>query len=69
MSYIIMTDNGEMRSKMRENMRRSSGNRYFDGNRNFEDGYREGYRHGWEDSEEENGESYRRERDSRGRYM
>lgn len=81
MSTIIIDDGGEMRSQMREKMRRNyrynSGNRMWDDGyrhdgRTYEDGYREGYKHGYEDGEEDSGgggENYRRERDSRGRYM
>lgn len=75
--YIIIDEGGSqrMRSEMRENMRRQS-NRYWDGNyrhgsnKTYEDGYREGYEHGWKDHDEySDSENYRRERDSRGRYI
>lgn len=37
----------------------------------YNDGYRQGYKHGWEDKEEDwdDEESYRCQRDSRGRYI
>lgn len=73
---IIIKDdsNGkeQMRSSMREEMRRggnyrSGGNYRGGGNYRTEEAYREGYRHGWEDSEDE--EHYRRQRDSMGRFV
>lgn len=81
MAWIFVDKEGEegqssMRQQMRRNMR--SGYRYDgdmmmrsgSGSGNYRDGYRMGYRHGWEDSEDEmEDEHYRRQRDSRGRYM
>lgn len=81
MAWIFVDKEGEegqssMRQQMRRNMR--SGYRYDGdsmmrggyGSGNYRDGYRMGYRHGWEDSEDEmDDEHYRRQRDSRGRYM
>lgn len=81
MAWIFVDKEGEegqssMRQQMRRNMR--SGYRYDgdmmmrsgSGSGNYRDGYRMGYRHGWEDSEDEmDDEHYRRQRDSRGRYM
>lgn len=81
MAWIFVDKEGEegqssMRQQMRRNMR--GGYRYDgdmmmrsgSGSGNFRDGYRQGYRHGWEDSEDEmDDEHYRRQRDSRGRYM
>ena len=81
MALIFVDKEGEegqssMRQQMRRNMR--GGYRYDgdmmtrsgSGSGNFRDGYRMGYRHGWEDSEDEmEDEHYRRQRDSRGRYI
>lgn len=79
MGYIIKTDDGnESRSQMRDSLRRMyHGNRYYDGYRGdgngktYHDGYREGYKDGRDDERDESewGDGYRRERDSRGRYM
>jgi hypothetical protein len=84
MSYIFIDKDGEqgggqsqMRQQMRSQMRsyrygnrNYGGYRMHDGYRSYEDGYRDGYKHGYEDSEDDgNEEGYRRERDSRGRYM
>ena len=73
----------QMRQQMRSQMRSYRyGNRNYSGYRmhddgyrhpdgkSFEDGYRQGYKDGYEDSEyDDDEERYRRERDSRGRYM
>lgn len=63
----------EMRSQMRRNMRRGGGYRNYGGSTSmrgdYGEGYRQGYKHGWEDSEDEMDEDFRRQRDSRGRYM
>lgn len=81
MAWIFVDKEGEegqssMRQQMRRNMR--GGYRYDGdsmmrggyGSGNYRDGYRMGYRHGWEDSEDEmDDEHYRRQRDSRGRFM
>lgn len=79
MGYIILDKEGEDGGKMRENMRRtmmrSGGNVMMRGTGmgNHESAYRMGYRHGWEDSEDEmmkdDGEQFRRMRDSRGRFI
>lgn len=76
MGWIFVDkDSGESKSQMRSSMRRnmrSGGYRNYGGinmRDEYEQGYREGYKHGWEDSEEESDESYRRSRDSRGRFM
>jgi hypothetical protein len=77
MGYIILDKEGEDGGKMRENMRRNmrGGYRYeghspmMRGGDLWEQGYRMGYRHGWEDYEDDVDENYRRQRDSRGRYM
>lgn len=76
MGWIFVDkDSGESKSQMRSSMRRnmrSGGYRNYGGMNmrdEYEQGYREGYKHGWEDSEEESDESYRRSRDSRGRFM
>lgn len=77
MGYIILDKEGEDGGKMRENMRRNmrGGYRYeghspmMRGGDSWEHGYRMGYRHGWEDHEDDVDENYRRQRDSRGRYM
>ena len=61
-----------MRQQMRRNMRRGGNYRRYDTDAmrgDYHEGYRQGYKHGWEDSEEESEESYRRSRDSRGRFM
>lgn len=81
MAWIFVDKDSEggqssMRQQMRRNMR--SGYRYDGdammrggyGSDNFRDGYRQGYRHGWEDSEDDmDDEHYRRQRDSRSRFM
>jgi hypothetical protein len=81
MGYIILDREGEDGGKMRENMRRNmrGGYRYeghspmMRGGDSWEHGYRMGYRHGWEDSEDDmmkdDGEKFRRMRDSRGRFI
>lgn len=75
MPFIVINDDKgnkeQMRSNMREQMRRnyrSSGGGYHGESQSYrtEEAYREGYEHGWRDSEDE---EYRRERDSRGRFM
>jgi len=65
------SEGGNVRSQMRSQMRSGgSSYRYMGGSGNYRDGYRDGYKHGWEDSEDDmSDESYRRARDSRGRYM
>lgn len=64
-------EGGQMRSRMRRNMR-MGGYRSYGGNTSMRDeykrGYETGYRHGVEDWEDED-ESYRRRRDSMGRYV
>lgn len=78
MAYIILDKEGEsgMRQQMRRNMR--GGYRTHDGGMgttmmrgNYNEGYRQGYKHGWEDHEDDmmEDENYRRQRDSRGRYI
>lgn len=75
MGYIIINrDKEEEMDGMRTRMRRSMRGDYrYDGTpRMRHEGYdpdkmyETGFRHGWEDAEEEH---YRRERDSRGRYV
>lgn len=76
MSWIFVDkesgDGNDMRQKMRRNMR-DGGYRQYGGMNmrdNYSEGYRQGYKHGWEDHEDEEDEmKYRRERDSRGRYI
>lgn len=78
MGYIIINRDSEEMEGMRSNMRRSmrGGYRSYGGSgvsmrsskNDEEEMYRMGYRHGWEDKEDEEAE-YRRQRDSRGRYM
>ena len=68
------SESGEMRSQMRRNMRggyRGGSYPTMRGGGSYEHGYRMGYKHGWEDSEDEMGGDmdYRRQRDSRGRYV
>lgn len=67
---------GEMRQQMRRNMRgsyRYNSDPMMRGNSNsggYHEGYRQGYKEGWEDKEDDmNEEMYRRQRDSRGRFM
>lgn len=75
MGYIVINkDEDGMRREMRRSMRigyRREG--YTPMMRGVEDGdrmYRMGYCHGWEDHEDEMDEpDFRRQRDSRGRYM
>lgn len=78
MSWIFVDkekgSEGEMRQQMRRNMR--GGYRYNtdpmmrDNTGNYREGYRQGYKHGWEDHEDDmDDEMYRRQRDSRGRYI
>ena len=82
MGYIFVDkekeSQGQMRDHMRHEMRygnyRGSGNYRSYGNAptmrdNYNEGYRQGYRHGWEDNEDDMNEEYRRQRDSRGRYV
>lgn len=76
MGYIILNTDREdemsgLRSNMRSRMR--SGNYRHDGitpmmrhDDEKERMYEMGFRHGWEDAEDEH---YRRQRDSRGRYI
>ena len=76
MGYIFIDKEGDesLRTHMRRNMR---GGTYYrheheKEERDYHDGYRMGYRHGWEDHDEELGREemrYRRERDSRGRFI
>lgn len=72
--YLIIDRDGGgqgMREQMRNEMRRNYGYRYnHGGGDQYEAGYREGYRHAVEDMQNDDDEErYRRERDSRGRYM
>lgn len=71
MAWIFVdkeSESGEqMRSQMRRNMR-SGSYRSYGGGSSYRDGYRQGYKHGWEDYEDDDME-YRRQRDSRGRFM
>lgn len=79
MAYIFVdrdNDMGGMRENMRRTMMRSGGNVMMRGtgmDTHHESAYRMGYRHGWEDSEEDmmkdDGEKFRRMRDSRGRFV
>lgn len=67
--------NQQMRQNMRNNMRR--GYRNYGGSsammrddESYRQGYHQGYKEGWEDSEYDmNEENFRRQRDSRGRFM
>lgn len=70
--FVDKESEGDMRSQMRRNMR--GGYRNYGGSSTMmrEDSnehYRRGYRHGWEDHEDEMEQDYRRQRDSRGRYV
>ena len=62
---------GEMRQQMRRNMR--GGYHTYGGGSmrgDYHEGYRQGYKHGWEDHEDEMDDmDYRRQRDSRGRFV
>lgn len=62
---------GQMRQQMRRNMR-GGYHRYgagqYRGNDGYHEGYRQGYKHGWEDYEDEDMD-FRRQRDSRGRFV
>lgn len=78
MAYIFVdrdNDMGGMRENMRRTMMRIGGNVIMRGTGmgNQESAYRMGYRHGWEDGEDEmikdDGERFRRMRDSRGRFI
>lgn len=78
MAYIFVdrdNDMGGMRENMRRTMMRSGSNVIMRGTGmgNQESAYRMGYRHGWEDGEDEmikdDGERFRRMRDSRGRFI
>lgn len=78
MSWIFVDkgDSGEMRSQMRRNMRGGSYRSYGGSSAmmrgDYSEGYRMGYKHGWEDKEDEwddEMEHYRRQRDSRGRFV
>lgn len=78
MAYIFVdrdNDTGGMRENMRRTMMRSGSNVIMRGTGmgNQESAYRMGYRHGWEDGEDEmikdDGERFRRMRDSRGRFI
>lgn len=70
---INKNDKEQMRSEMRDSMRRggmASYRNYGSVRDEVEHSYREGYRHGWEDSENDwADEHYRRARDSRGRFV
>ncbi len=72
MAFIIIDkDKEQMRSNMREQMRRG-GYRTSVGMRGdgYEQGYRHGYKDGWDDSEDDmHEEEHFRRRDSRGRFM
>lgn len=78
MGYIIINkDKGDM-EHMRRHMYRSmtGGHHLYEGSGtmmrdhdNEEHMYRMGYRHGWEDHEADTDEHYRRQRDSRGRFI
>lgn len=84
MGYIIIDREKESQGQMRDNMRREMrlGGYHGGGDEmrrhmgssvtmrdSYHEGYRQGYRHGWEDNEEDMNEEYRRQRDSRGRYV
>lgn len=80
MAWIFVDkEDGGSQEKMRQQMRRSmrsGGYRSYGGTSggsgNYRDGYRQGYKHGWDDKEmemEDDDMEYRRQRDSRGRYM
>lgn len=80
MAYIFVDKEKESQGQMRDNMRREmrsggyrGGNyRYYGGSSmrdGYNEGYRQGYKHGWEDNEDDMNEEYRRQRDSRGRYV
>lgn len=72
MSWIFVDREEESGSKsqMRQQMRRDmrgGGYRSYGGG-SYREGYRQGYKHGWEDYEDDDME-YRRQRDSRGRFV
>lgn len=72
MGWIFVDKDSEGGGNMRQQMRRNMSGGYRMGESGdyrteYDRGYRHGYRHGWEDSEDEEG--YRRQRDSRGRFM
>ena len=71
MAWIFVDKEGEndheMRTHMRRNMRGGGKYRFYGGGNKR--GYEVGYRHGWEDSEDDDEMDYRRQRDSRGRYV
>lgn len=79
MGYIFVDKGDGESSGMRHQMRRSMrGGYHHEGyspmmrehNDGYEHGYRMGYKHGWEDHEDEmDGVDYRRQRDSRGRFV
>lgn len=84
MGYIIIDrdkeSQGQMRDNMRHEMRLGGYHRGGDMRRglggsgvsmrdSYHEGYRQGYRHGWEDNEEDMDGEYRRQRDSRERYV
>lgn len=77
MGYLIINndkkDDGmrrEMRRSMRGNYRHEGYPPMMRGEDEGERMYRMGYRHGWEDHADDMDEmDYRRQRDSRGRYM
>ena len=74
MAFIIIDKESkeQMRSNMHEEMRhgyRKGGSYREKGS--YHEGYRHGYREGYEDCEDDwnDEENYRRQRDSRGRFM
>ena len=75
MGYIILnTDRDDemegLRSQMRRNYRRGNYRNYGGSSVNMrEHYYKKGYEHAMEDVEDEEEEMYRRQRDSRGRYI
>lgn len=63
-----------LRSQMRNNMRRGyrvfGGGPYRGSDGSYRDGYKDGYEHGWKDSQDDmSEENFRRERNSIGQYM
>ena len=78
MGYLIINkgdnDVEQLRSQMRQRMRRSNGSGGFhmdmpEHSEQFRDGYRQGFKHGWEEKENEMDEDFRRGRDNLGRYV
>lgn len=59
--FIDKEDDKDMRSGMRDNMKRS-GMRHIAGKSSeYEDGYKAGYKHGWEDRDSEDRHQEKRE--------